>query len=212
MYPLYKSHPWHGINIGSNCPNVVNCFIECVPGDNMKYEIDKESGYLMVDRPHRFSSVCPVLYGFIPKTYCGDLTAQRAKMSDAILENIMGDNDPLDICVLSTRNVTHGNILVKARPIGGFRMLDCGEADDKIISIIDGDPVMKNWNNISDIPDEMLLLIKHYFLTYKQNPESPERKISIIETYGVVEAHNTILASIQDYQQYIKHKKPYPIG
>lgn len=72
MIPSFKAHPWHGISASKNAPNTVNVFIEIVPLNTIKYEIDKETGHLMVDRPQKFSNIIPALYGFIPKTYCDE--------------------------------------------------------------------------------------------------------------------------------------------
>ena len=93
---LYKPHPWHGVSPGENCPDLVTAYIEIVPGDSVKYEIDKVSGYLKVDRPQKFSNQVPALYGFIPKTFCGEEIAKYAseKCSSKVTK---GDGDPLDI-------------------------------------------------------------------------------------------------------------------
>ena len=115
----FKSHPWHGISIGDNAPNVVTAFIEIVPTDTVKYEIDKESGYLKIDRPQKFSNVVPTLYGFIPQTYCDAKVAEFASLKSGKTV-IKGDGDPLDICVLSEKTITHGDIILQAIPIGGF--------------------------------------------------------------------------------------------
>ena len=76
MDRLFQAHPWHGVSPGAKSPEAVNAYIEIVPTDAVKYELDKASGHLRVDRPQRFSSMCPTLYGFIPQTYCGDQVAQ----------------------------------------------------------------------------------------------------------------------------------------
>src|SRR6478736_934526 len=101
MKPVYKAHPWHGIPIGDKAPEIVTTFIEIVPSDTIKYEIDKESGYLKIDRPQKYSNIIPSLYGFIPQTYCGEEVAKlaRERGSEKVTE---GDGDPLDICVLSS--------------------------------------------------------------------------------------------------------------
>jgi inorganic pyrophosphatase len=94
---MFKAHPWHGVSIGEQAPDVVTTYIEIVPTDTVKYEVDKDSGFLKVDRPQRFSNFCPVYYGLIPQTYCGEKVAalfgKRAKR-----KNMVGDGDPLDIC------------------------------------------------------------------------------------------------------------------
>jgi inorganic pyrophosphatase len=197
---LFKPHPWHGVTIGDRSPQVVQTYVECVPGDGIKFEVDKSTGFLMVDRPHKFSSLCPTVYGFLPQTYCGKHVAERC-MERTGKTDIVGDGDPIDICVLSTRAVTHGDCLLKARPIGGLRMIDGGEADDKIISIIEGDAVMSEWNDISDMTPAVLDLIRHYFFTYKQSPDSTKSVVEIAETYGREEAYEMIKRSSMDYNE-----------
>ena len=115
----YKSHPWHGVQIGKEAPELVTAFIEVVPTDTVKYEVDKRTGYLKVDRPQKFSNIIPALYGFIPQTYCMDQVAEYC-MDKTGKSDIIGDGDPLDICVLTERDITHGDLLVPAIPIGGF--------------------------------------------------------------------------------------------
>ena len=111
----YKSHPWHGVDIGQNAPEVVRAFIEVIPSDTVKYEVDKKSGYLMIDRPQKFSNIVPALYGFVPQTICREEVAEFC-MEKTGRDNIIGDDDPLDICVLTEREITHGNIIVSAVP------------------------------------------------------------------------------------------------
>ena len=127
--PFYRwrPHPWHGLDVGPEPPGLVHAFIEITPFDLVKYEVDKVTGYLRVDRPQRTSSQPPTLYGFIPRTYCG--TQVAAMMPNAK----RGDGDPLDICVLSERPITKSEVIINVRVIGGLPMLDNGEADDKII-------------------------------------------------------------------------------
>lgn len=193
----YKSHPWHGISIGSRPPEVVTTFIEVIPSDTVKYEVDKQTGYLKIDRPQKFSNIVPALYGFVPRTYCKESVAEYC-MEKTGRTGIIGDDDPLDICVLTEREVTHGNIIVKARPIGGFRMLDGGEADDKIIAVLENDEVYGEWNDIDDIHPSILHRLQHYFLTYKQLP-GEDAKCEITHVYGKDEAHEVIRRSQDDY-------------
>jgi inorganic pyrophosphatase len=195
----YKSHPWHGIQIGPDAPEEVTSFIEVVPSDTVKYEIDKSTGYLKVDRPQKFSNIVPALYGFLPQTYCMGDVAEYC-MQKTGRTDIIGDGDPLDICVLTERDITHGDILVPAIPIGGFRMIDNGEADDKIIAILKGDEVYQNWHDIMDCPDAIIHRLKHYFLTYKEMPGSDKRRCEITHTYGKEEALEVIRRSMQDYR------------
>jgi inorganic pyrophosphatase len=199
---LYKAHPWHGISPGNLLPEIVTAFIEIVPGDTVKYEIDKESGYLKIDRPQLFSNVPPALYGFIPKTYCGDSIAQYCAAQTG-KEVKKGDGDPLDICVLSEREVTHGDILLQAVPIGGLRMIDKGEADDKIIAVLLNDPAYSDYRDISDLPDSLLNRLRHYFLTYKAIPGESQNQVEIAGIYGKDQAHEVIRKSRLDYDRLI---------
>lgn len=194
----YKSHPWHGVSIGPDAPGLVTSFIEICPSDNVKYEVDKESGYLIVDRPQKFSNIVPALYGFIPQTYCDEGVAALCMVKTG-RRDIVGDKDPLDILVLTERNITQGNILVPAIPIGGFRMIDGGEADDKIIAVLKGDEVYNQWNDISDCPDNIIDRLKHYFLTYKDIPGQGGKNCEIAAIYGKEEAHQVIKKSQEDY-------------
>lgn len=196
----YKSHPWHGVQIGPDAPEEVTSFIEVVPTDTVKYEVDKRTGYLKVDRPQKFSNIIPALYGFVPQTYCMDEVAEFC-MEKTGRTDIVGDGDPLDICVLTERDITHGDILVPAIPIGGFRMIDGGEADDKIIAILKGDEVYEDWTDITDCAPAIVRRLKHYFLTYKENPDSQDGpRCEITHTYGREEALEVIRRSMNDYR------------
>lgn len=197
---LHKAHPWHGISIGENSPEIITSFIEMVPADLVKYEIDKASGYLKVDRPQKFSNIIPALYGFVPQTYCGDLVAARANERTGRTD-IIGDGDPLDICVLTERNITSGDIIVEAIPIGGFRMIDKNEADDKIIAVMAKDEIYSKWKDILDCPEPLINRLRHYFLTYKNIPGESTAIVEITETYGREEAHEVIRRSVKDYDK-----------
>lgn len=195
----FKPHPWHGIELGAEAPEKVTAFIEMVPTDSVKYEIDKDSGYLMIDRPQKFSNIVPALYGFLPQTYCGEKVAEYCNEKTG--KNTVGDGDPLDICVFTERDITHGDILVKARVIGGMRMIDGGEADDKIIAVLDQDEIY-NFTDISECPPRLVSRLKHYFVTYKQNPDSDSTvsECEITHVYGAEEAKEVIKRSIADYK------------
>lgn len=194
-----KPHPWHGINIGDEAPDVIKVFIEIVPGDTMKYELDKESGYLKVDRPQRFSNICPVPYGFVPQTLCAEQVA-RYCMENSGYDNIEGDGDPLDICVLTERNLPHGNLILDAIPIGGLRMIDGDEADDKVVAVLKGDASFGHIRDISDAPEHLVERLSHYFLTYKESPFGNEkRKCKITDIYGRKGAKEVINYSRIDY-------------
>jgi inorganic pyrophosphatase len=193
----YKSHPWHGVDIGPDAPAVITCFIEMVPRDTVKYEVDKLTGYLKIDRPGKYSNSVPALYGFVPQTLSGDKVADFAKSKTGNKE-ITGDNDPVDICILTEKEITHGDILVRARPIGGFRMIDKNQADDKIIAVLKNDAMYESFNDVSEVPEKVVERLKHYFLTYKDLPGMPSQ-CEITHTYGREEAFEVINRAMQDY-------------
>jgi inorganic pyrophosphatase len=205
-YSLTPSHPWHGISPGENAPEMVYAFIEIVPSDPVKYEIDKQTGHMKVDRPQKFSNFCPSLYGFIPQTICRERVAEYA-MQVTGRTGIEGDNDPIDICVLTERPINHGSVIVHARPIGGFRMFDGGEADDKIIATLESDGIYGGYQDISEVPVSIINRLKHYFLTYKEIPDPENRqdqKCVISHTYGAEEAKEVIRRSMLDYQELLQ--------
>lgn len=198
----YKSHPWHGIDIGQQAPDVLTTFIEMVPSDTVKYEVDKDTGYLNIDRPQKFSNIVPALYGFIPQTYCDECVADKGRK---ILkrDEIVGDNDPLDILVLTEKEITHGDIIVKATPIGGFRMLDGNEADDKIIAVLYGDALYEQYKDINEVPKGIVDRLRHYFLTYKDMPGA-KSECEITHVYGKKEALDVIERSMKDYKAFVE--------
>jgi len=203
MVNNYKAHPWHGVAIGDDAPEIVTAFIEIVPTDTVKYEIDKESGYLKIDRPQKFSNVVPSLYGFVPQTYCDEkIAAYAAERSGKVV--VKGDGDPLDICVLSEHSIPHGDVILQAIPIGGLRLIDKGEADDKIIAVMKADAVYNTWNDLNDMPESIINKLKHYFLTYKNLPGEPAT-CEIAGVYGREEAHIVINKSREDYQNKFGH-------
>jgi inorganic pyrophosphatase len=199
MFRTNKAHPWHGIEIGPDAPAEVTVFVEIVPGDTVKYEVDKETGYLKIDRPQQYSNVVPANYGFIPKTYCGESIAALAA-AGAGKPVAKGDGDPLDILVLSEHHIPRGDIILKARPIGGFCLLDGGEADDKIIAVLKGDKVYEQYADIADLPRGIVERIEHYFLTYKSLPDEPNR-CEIAHSYGREGAYKVINTAIADYER-----------
>ena len=198
----YKSHPWHGLDIGTDAPNVVTAFIEMVPTDTVKYELDKVSGYIKIDRPQKYSNVVPALYGFLPQTDCGDLVAEYC-MSQTERTDIHGDGDPLDICVLTEKTISHGDIIAEVRPIGGVRMLDKNEADDKIIAVLKHDATYNIYNDISELPHVVIDRLRHYFLTYKDLP-GEERRTEITHVYNKEEAFEVIRRSAEDYKNHFQ--------
>ena len=197
---LFQAHPWHGVSPGANPPAELAAYIEIVPTDPVKYELDKGSGHLRVDRPQRFSSMCPTLYGFIPQTFCGDevaaLCAERTGLT-----GIKGDGDPMDICVLSEKAFAHGSFFLQAKPIGGLRMIDGHQADDKIIAVLTADVAYGHLEDISACPKGLVDRLTHYFLTYKQLPGEAPRRVEIASVYNREEALDVIARSIRDYRQ-----------
>lgn len=196
----HRPHPWHGLDPGPRFPDIVRAYIEIVPTDGVKYEIDKHSGYLMVDRPQRFSSFCPTLYGFVPRTYCGaEVAAHLIPGSPHVTR---GDGDPLDICVLTDRPISRGEILLDARPIGGLRMVERAEADDKIIAVLIGDPTYGDFVDVSEVPRAVIDRLRHYFLTYKAIPGEASAGITVDPVYDVAAARGVLLAARADYAQH----------
>ena len=192
-FSRWRPHPWHGIEVGANPPLLVNAYIEITPFDLVKYEIDKNTGYLRVDRPNRTSSLPPTLYGFIPRTYCGEHVKSLMKGAK------VGDGDPLDICVISERPITHAEILLSARVIGGLPMLDGGEADDKIIAILEKDEIWSDVHELVELPDSFVNRLIHYFSTYKALP-SEQQSTFVGKPYDAEHASVVINAAIKDYQ------------
>jgi inorganic pyrophosphatase len=189
----WRPHPWHGLEIGDGAPNIVSAFIEVTSFDAIKYEVDKLTGYMRVDRPQRSSSMPPSLYGFIPRTYCGDRIGKLSPHTDE------GDGDPLDICVLSERPIDRAEVILNARVIGGLHMIDQGEADDKIISVLENDRYYKDVNDISDLPEVLIERLRHYFGTYKLVP-GKDSNVFVDRVYSRDEAFKVIEASMLDYK------------
>lgn len=192
--PFYRwrPHPWHGLEIGPEPPGIVHAFIEITPFDLIKYEVDKTTGYIRVDRPQRTSSLPPSLYGFIPRTFC----AERVKALSTKAKR--GDEDPLDICILSERPINRSEVILNARVIGGIHMVDHGEADDKIVAVLHNDQLWKNVNEIADVPEILVERLRHYFSTYKLVPGSPD-EVYVEGIYGRAHALKVVEAAIEDY-------------
>jgi inorganic pyrophosphatase len=197
---MFQAHPWHGITAGEGAPEVVNAYVEIVPTDAVKYELDKSSGHLRLDRPQRFSSFPPTLYGFIPQTFCGDRVGELCRECLGGSEQIHGDGDPMDICVLTERPAAHASFLVRAKPVGGLRMVDGNEADDKIIAVLEKDVAYGHIEDISEIPRGLVERLQHYFLTYKQLPQESPRRVEIADVYDRDAALETIRRSLEDYR------------
>ena len=190
----FRPHPWHGLEAGREPPEILNVFIEITPFDLVKYEVDKVSGYLHVDRPQRSSSQPPALYGFVPRTYCGKRVQRLSPKSK------QGDGDPLDMCVLSEREITRAEVIVHARVVGGLQMVDGGEADDKIIGVLVNDFIYGSAREVTDLPHVLIERLEHYFLTYKFVPGQPA-KASIERIYGQKHALRVVRAALADYRE-----------
>lgn len=192
-YNRWRPHPWHGLETGPNPPEVVYAYIEITPFDFIKYEVDKLTGYLRVDRPQRTSSTPPTLYGFIPRTFCGERVGKLAPGA------VRGDGDPMDICVISERQIDRAEVVMAAHVIGGLQMIDGGLADDKIIAVLEKDPVWDGLKDISELPPALIERLRHYFLTYKLIPGS-EQDVHIEQVYHKDFALKVVQAAIEDYQ------------
>ncbi len=197
---LHAAHPWHGLSAGGGAPEVVTVFVELVPTDTVKYELDKESGLLRLDRPQRYSSLSPEPYGFVPRTLCA---AGVAAVAERALGRggLRGDLDPLDACVLTERALGHGNVVVSARPIGGLRMFDGAEVDDKIVAVLESDPTYEALRDLADCPRALVDRLQHYFLTYKDMPGAAQRRSELAGVYGAAAAHEVIRAALADYRE-----------
>lgn len=194
--PFYRwrPHPWHGLDAGADPPSLVNAYIEITPFDMVKYELDKVTGYLHVDRPQRSSALPPTLYGFIPRTFCGSRVG-------ALMESAAkGDGDPLDICVLSERPISRSDVLLQARVVGGLAMNDHGEADDKIIAVLNKDNFWASVTQLDELPPVLVERLRHYFSTYKLVHGQPHN-VSIERVYGREEAEQVIRAAMEDYAE-----------
>ena len=188
----WRPHPWHGLEVGEDPPRVVSAYIEITPFDLVKYEVDKHTGYLRVDRPQRTSASPPSLYGFIPRTYCAERLAALSPTSKR------GDGDPLDICVISERPIARSEVILSARVIGGFQMVDAGDADDKILAVLASDAIWGGVSRIADLPGALVERLRHYFMTYKLVTGKPPQ-VAIESVYDTAHAHRVIEAAMADY-------------
>ncbi len=186
-HSAFRPHPWHGLSPGPDAPRTVTAYIEITPFSVIKYEVDKASGFLKVDRPQRFSALPPTLYGFVPQTYCDRRIA-------ALAGTPRGDGDPLDICVVSERPIDRADIILRARVIGGFLMVDDDEADDKIVAVLEGDPV---YGEAAALPPALMARLRHYFETYKLEPGKNPVRIDAV--YDAERAYEVIRAAMADY-------------
>ncbi|MFO7547345.1 MAG: inorganic pyrophosphatase [Acidimicrobiia bacterium] len=193
-YLPWRAHPWHGLPVGPEPPALVTAYIEMTSYDTVKYEVDKATGYLKVDRPQLGASSPPTLYGFIPRTYCGTRVAALSPGA------ALADGDPLDICVLAERPIQRADILLTARVVGGLRMIDAGEADDKLVAVLNNDPMWHMVEDLGDLPATLIDRLEHYFATYKAVPGS-EVEVAIEARYGCDHARRVVTASMEDYEE-----------
>lgn len=188
----WRPHPWHGLDAGEDPPRLVRAYIEITPFDLVKYEVDKHSGYLRVDRPQRTSASPPTLYGFIPRTYCAERVAALSPTSRR------GDGDPLDVCVVSERPIARAEVILSARVVGGLQMVDAGDADDKIIAVLVSDAIWGEATRIGDLPAALIERLRHYFMTYKLVSGKPPQ-VTIEQLYDADHAQRVIEAALADY-------------
>lgn len=195
MFTEWRPHPWHGLATGPEPPFLVTAYVEITPFDVIKYEVDKPSGYLKVDRPQQTSSSPPTLYGFIPRTFCAEEVAALCPGA------VGGDGDPLDICVISERPINRADILLSARVVGGLQILDEGEADDKIIAVLLRDPVWGDVRELGELPVALVDRLAHYFETYKQIAGEPD-VLTLRQRYGADWAAQVVAAAQNDYRNH----------
>ncbi|KAJ0983965.1 hypothetical protein J5N97_002321 [Dioscorea zingiberensis] len=176
----FAAHPWHDLEIGSDAPAVFNCVVEIGKGSKVKYELDKKTGLIMVDRILYSSVVYPHNYGFIPRTLCED-------------------NDPMDVLVLMQEPVLSGCFL-RAKAIGIMPMIDQGETDNKIIAVCADDPEYRHYNDIKDLPPHRLAEIKRFFEDYKKNEN---KTVQVDEFLSAQAARNAIQLSMDLYARYV---------
>jgi inorganic pyrophosphatase len=170
------THPWHDIDASSGTEGLCNVVIEIPRGAKVKYELDKETGLLRVDRILFSSVVYPANYGFIPRTYCDD-------------------GDPLDVLVLCSQPV-YPMAIVEARPIGVMRMLDCGQSDDKVVAVHAADPSVCHYRDVSELPSHTGLEISRFFQDYKK---LENKTVEVEEMMGASEAKRILRGAIELY-------------
>lgn len=170
-------NPWHDVDPGKRAPEIVDCIIEIPRGCRNKYELDKKTGLLRIDRVLYSSVFYPANYGFIPRTYCDD-------------------SDPLDILVLGQEPVVP-MCIITARPIGLMQMVDENEEDDKIIAIHEHDPAFVHYRDISHLPEHTLLELQRFFEDYKA---LEHKRVHIERFMGRVDAQNVIDRSLRLYE------------
>jgi len=180
---MNSTHPWHDVDLGKNSPIEFNSVIEIPKGSKVKYELDKVSGRLKVDRILYSSVMYPANYGFIPRTL-GD------------------DNDPIDVLVLMQEPVYPLSI-VRSKAIGLISMVDQGDKDDKVVCVHCDDPAFSHYDHIDQLPRHVLLEMKRFFLDYKVNEN---KVVSVGDMLGPEEAHKVISKAAETYETEIRSK------
>ena len=203
-FDVHRPHPWHGVPVGPQAeagavPDILYAYVEITPFSTIKYEVDKVTGYLKVDRPQRSNSLPPYAYGFVPRTWCKGRVAGIAGRDVGGVSR--GDGDPLDICVVSERAIDRSDILLGCRAVGGLLMVDNGETDDKIIAVLDRDPIWGDVRELSELPNALVDRLRPYFLTYKFDPRSGVQPVSIDAIYGAERAREVVAAAMADYAE-----------
>ena len=178
------ANPWHDVDTGKQTPNIVNAIVEVPKASTLKYELDKETGLMKLDRVLYSAVHYPGDYGFIPRTY-------------------WEDGDPLDVIILSNFPVYPGTI-VSVRPIGVIHLVDTKENDDKIIAVHATDPRFERYNDINDIPEHTIRELKHFFETYKA---LQKKKVSVLSIKNASTAKNAILRGIEKYKKEFSNTK-----
>lgn len=174
-------HPWHEVSVGENPPEYINGIIEIPRGSRAKYEVDKASGLIKLDRVIYASMFYPLNYGFIPQTL-GD------------------DGDPLDIVVLTQVSVVP-LCIIPSKVIGVMQMIDRGENDEKIIAVAEQDPSVSHIDNVKDLPAHLRSELRHFFENYKT---LENKKVVINDFLPKEEAMSVIQTAISHYRQMIK--------
>jgi inorganic pyrophosphatase len=174
---MMKNHPWHDVPYGTHAPQIIEAIIEISKGSKAKYEVDKPTGLLRLDRVLHTAFYYPINYGFIPQTYAGD-------------------GDPLDILVLSEVQI-EPLCIATAKVIGVMRMIDKG-ADDKIIAVCANDASVNHYNDISELPPHFILELKHFFMRYK---ELENKTVEVDDFFGKEKAYEIINEAIADYKK-----------
>ncbi|XP_010917066.1 soluble inorganic pyrophosphatase 1 isoform X1 [Elaeis guineensis] len=174
------AHPWHDLEIGPGAPTIFNVVVEITKGSKVKYELDKKTGLIKVDRVLYSSVVYPHNYGFIPRTLCDD-------------------GDPMDVLVLMQEPILPACFL-RARAIGLMPMIDQGEKDDKIIAVCADDPEYRHYNDLNELSPHRLAEIRRFFEDYKKNEN---KEVAVNEFLPAVAAQEAVQRSMDLYAEYI---------